>query len=101
MPSLLPPVPLTTQDLTPGLPACGPVMTGKLGQKVEGRGQRRIFAIGNWIGNWVNQRLLSPVHDWLASVLRRLKADGTFDQPRPLGYLKSSMDCFSFDLNHR
>lgn len=83
--------------LPPWHPACGPVITGKLGQKVEGGGKRRIFAIGNW----VNQRLLSPVHDWLASVLRRLKTDGTFDQPRPLGYLKGSMDCFSFDLNHR
>lgn len=63
-------------------PACGPVMTGKLGMKVEGGGKRRIFAIGNFI----NQRLLSPVHDWLAQVLKALPMDGTFDQTRPLTY---------------
>lgn len=35
--------------------------TGRLGQSIEGGGKRRIFAIGNY----VNQRLLKPVHDWL------------------------------------
>lgn len=47
---------------------------GRLGQSVEGGGKRRIFAIGNY----VNQRLLKPVHDWLMSVLRLIPMDGTF-----------------------
>lgn len=51
-------------------------MMGRLGQSIEGGGKRRIFAIGNY----VNQRLLKPVHDWLMSVLRHLPMDGTFNQ---------------------
>lgn len=50
-------------------------MTGRLGQKVEGGGKRRIFVIGNW----VNQKLLSPIHDWLGKVLRTIRMEGTFD----------------------
>lgn len=73
----------------------GPPMTGVLGQKVEGGGKRRIFAIGNW----VNQRLLSPVHDWLASALRLIPMDGTFHQHRPIGFLKGSEECHSLDLS--
>lgn len=49
----------------PYLPTCdqvkAPPVTGRLGQSLEGGGKRRIFAIGNYI----NQRLLRPVHDWL------------------------------------
>lgn len=43
-----------------GIPA------GKLGCSLEGAGKRRVFAIGNY----VNQRLLWPVHQWVAEVLR-------------------------------
>ncbi|KAI4297979.1 hypothetical protein L6164_037887 [Bauhinia variegata] len=45
--------------------------TGRLGCSIEGGGKRRIFAIFNY----VNQRLLRPVHDWLMQVLRRLPMD--------------------------
>lgn len=69
-------------------------MTGKLAQKVEGGGKRRIFAIGNW----VNQRLLTPVHSWLAEVLRLIPMDGTFNQLSPLIRLKGSKDNYCFDL---
>ena len=53
---------------------------------------------GGAIGNYVNQRLLRPVHEWLAAVLRRIPEDGTFDQTRPLSYLVGNQHCFSFDL---
>lgn len=79
----------------PFLPSCDdlgiPPVPGRLGCSLEGAGKRRIFAIGNYI----NQRLLRPVHDWFAAVLRR---DGTFDQARPLVRLIPSTHCFSFDL---
>jgi hypothetical protein len=70
-----------------------PIM-GRLGQSVEGGGKRRIFAIGNY----VNQRLLKPVHQWLMEVLRPLPTDGTFNQEKPLDNLVGEMVCFSFDL---
>jgi len=50
---------------------------------VEGGGKRRILAIGNYI----NQRLLRPVHDWLMQVLVKLPMDGTFDQTKALDRL--------------
>lgn len=80
--------------LPPWHPAMGPPMTGKLAQKVEGGGKRRIFAIGNW----VNQRLLTPVHEWLAQVLRSLPMDGTYNQTAPLIRLKGSRVNYCFDL---
>ena len=61
---------------------------------MEGGGKRRIFAIGNY----VNQRLLKPIHDWLGKVLRRIPQDGTYDQTKPLDLLKGSRHCYSFDL---
>lgn len=73
--------------LPPWHPDWGIMITGKLGQKIEGGGKRRIFAIGNW----VNQRLLSPVHDWLANVLKKIPMDGTFDQLRPFLRLKGKI----------
>lgn len=48
-----------------------PMASGRLGQVVEGGGKQRIFAIGNYI----NQRLLKPVHDWLMEVLARIPMD--------------------------
>lgn len=57
--------------------------------------KRRVFAIGNW----VNQRLLSPIHDWAAGVLRCLRTDGTFDQARPLRYLIGGQWFASYDLS--
>ena len=72
--------------------ACGPIMTGRLGQKVEGGGKRRIFAIS------INQRLLHPVHEWIASVLRRIPMDGTFNQTKPLERLIGKTHRYSYDL---
>jgi hypothetical protein len=67
---------------------------GRLGSSVEGGGKRRIFAIGNY----VNQRLLKPVHDWLMEVLKMIPMDGTFDQEKPLDRLVGQRICYSFDL---
>ena len=53
-----------------------PPVVGRLACSVEGAGKRRIFAIGNY----VNQRLLRPVHDWLMRLLREIPMDGTFNQ---------------------
>lgn len=75
-------------------PEVGPVVTGRLGQSIEGGGKRRIFAIGNY----VNQRLLHPVHDWLSQVLKKIPQDGTYDQTAPLDLLVGHRHCFSFDL---
>ena len=60
-----------------------PMIAGRLCQACTGDGKRRIFAIGNYI----NQRLLYPLHQWLANVLKRIPMDGTFDQTRPLDRL--------------
>lgn len=59
-----------------------------------GDGKRRIFAIGNY----VHQRLLRPLHDFIMRVLACLPTDGTFDQLRPLDRLKGKIDVYSFDL---
>ncbi|KAH7657964.1 RNA-dependent RNA polymerase mitoviral protein [Dioscorea alata] len=53
-----------------------PLIVGRLACSVEGASKRRIFAIGNY----VNQRLLRPVHDWLMRLLREIPIDGTFNQ---------------------
>lgn len=71
-----------------------PPITGQLGCSLEGAGKRRIFAIGNYI----NQRLLKPVHQWFASVLRGIPMDGTFNQTKPFVRLIPSYTCFSYDL---
>jgi hypothetical protein len=70
------------------------VTRGRLGSVVEGGGKRRIFAIGNY----KNQRLLHPVHDWLNEVLKMIPMDGTFEQTRPLNYLEGSEVAYSYDL---
>lgn len=41
--------------------------------RLAGAGKRRIFVITNY-------GALRPVHDWLMSILRCLKMDGTFNQ---------------------
>ncbi|XLT10856.1 hypothetical protein HN51_056649 [Arachis hypogaea] len=46
-----------------------PLVTGRLGQTIEGGGKRRIFVMSNYVN--LNQRLLKPVHDWLMQVLRK------------------------------
>lgn len=88
-----------TAQIGPHLPTCEqlkvPPIPGRLGGSVEGGGKRRIFAIGNY----VCQRLLKPVHDWLMEVLRRIPMDGTFEQTKPLDRLVGSSATFSFDLS--
>ena len=69
-------------------------IVGKLGQTLEGRAKRRIFAIGNYM----NQRLLKPFHDWLMTVLRQIPMDGTFNQTKPLDFLVGKMTTLSYDL---
>lgn len=73
-----------------------PIASGRLSQVIEGSGKRRIFAICNY----VQQRLLRPVHDWAMNVLKRLPSDGTFNQERPLLRLRELKrdNLFSFDL---
>lgn len=57
---------------------------GRLSHSVEsGAGRRRVFAVGNY----VNQRLLRPLHNWLMEALGDLKTDGTFNQSAPLDRL--------------
>ncbi|KAL6957513.1 hypothetical protein U1Q18_052853 [Sarracenia purpurea var. burkii] len=58
------------------------------------RGGGRIFAIGNYM----NQRLLKPFHDWLMTVLRQIPMDGTFNQRKPLDLLVGKMTTLSYDL---
>lgn len=45
------------------------------------------------------QRLLSPVHDWAAGVLSRIRMDGTFNQARPLSYLVGIRSFASYDFS--
>jgi len=70
------------------------IVTGRLGCSLGGAGKRRVFAIGNY----VNQRLLRPVHKWLGAVLRRLPTFGTYWQTRPLDRLQGKHVCYSYDL---
>lgn len=71
---------------------------GRLSHSVEsGAGKRRVFAIGNY----VNQRLLRPLHNWLMEALGDLKTDGTFNQSAPLDRLVGAKKIYSIDLNHR
>lgn len=60
----------------------------------SGAGKMRIFAICNY----VIQRLLRPVHDFLMKVWRTLPTDGTFNQIKPFSRLVGEMNAYSFDL---
>lgn len=88
------------QSFAPHLPTVdGPAAKhfcfGRLGSSVEGRAKRRIFAIGNYIC----QRLLKPVHEFLMDVLRKLPSDGTFHQTGPLKYIVNKRKYYSYDLS--
>lgn len=76
--------------LTMGLP----VTCGKLGMSLEGVGNRRVFAIGNY----VKQRLLYPYHEWLMKIIRTIPNDCTFSQSAPLRFLVGCTRCYSYDL---
>jgi len=58
-------------------------MLGKLGFKEEAAGKIRVFAMVDW---WT-QMVLSPLHDWLFSILKQLPTDGTFNQGGAVDYL--------------
>lgn len=59
--------------LLPGPDDLGvPPNTGRLCCSYPGDGKRRVFAIGHY----VNQRLLAPVHQWLASLLKQADPHG-------------------------
>lgn len=76
-------------------PAAKHFCFGRLGSSTEGRAKRRIFAIGNY----VCQRLLKPVHEFLMDVLRRLPSDGTFNQTGPLKHIVGKQKYYSYDLS--
>lgn len=46
----------------------------------------------------MNQRLLKPIHEWIARVLRLIPMDGTFDQTRQVKR-KGSRKTFCYDLS--
>lgn len=61
---------------------------------MEGGAKRRIFAIGNYL----NQRLLKPFHDWWITLIGKIPMDGTFNQTKPLDRLVGKMHLYSYDL---
>nr|UJQ92494.1 MAG: putative RNA-dependent RNA polymerase [Mitoviridae sp.] len=67
---------------------------GKLGTKEEAAGKVRVFAM---VDGW-SQWLLYPFHMTVFDILRDVKMDGTFNQVRPLAFLRSSHGLFSLDL---
>lgn len=88
------------QSFAPHLPVVdGPAAKhfcfGRLGSSTEGRAKRRIFAIGNY----VCQRLLRPVHEFLMAVLKKLPSDGTFNQMGPLKHIVNKRKYYSYDLS--
>lgn len=70
---------------------------GKLSLKYEAAGKVRVFAITDiW-----TQSVLSPLHEALFDLLKRIPQDGTFDQLKPLRglQLKGIKQMYSFDLS--
>jgi hypothetical protein len=77
-------------------------MTGEFGQfslKEEAAGKLRIFALVDSI----SQNLLSPLHDFMFSVLKLIPNDGTFDQDlsvkRSVSKATKAGMAYSFDLS--
>nr|UYL94482.1 MAG: RNA-dependent RNA polymerase [Leptosphaeria biglobosa mitovirus 5] len=77
-------------------------MTGEFGQfslKEEAAGKLRVFALVDSI----SQNLLSPLHDFMFSVLRLIPNDGTFNQDESISRSRDkaikSNQAFSFDLS--
>lgn len=63
-----------------------PLPFGRLGFKEE-PGKIRVFAMVSLI----TQTLMSPLHEWIFSKLRRVSTDGTFDQVAPVERLIARM----------
>jgi len=77
-----------------------PGRLGRLVKLFEARGKVRIVAITDW---WT-QILLSPLHQGIFRILKRIPQDGTFDQLGPVHRLMSyvraaNAPVFSYDLS--
>ncbi|KAI5671744.1 hypothetical protein M9H77_12108 [Catharanthus roseus] len=68
---------------------------GRLSCAFPGAGKRRMFAIDNYI----NQRLLRPLHKWAMLELKRIPMDGTFKLRGLLRRLVGATHCYSYDLS--
>jgi len=67
------------------------LILGRLSEKEEAAGKVRVFAITDSI----TQSVFRPLSDRIFKILDTLPMDGTFDQDRPVRYLK---DLFREDL---
>lgn len=78
-----------------------PLILGKLSEKVEAAGKIRVFAITDSI----TQSLFKPLSDSIFKILDSLPMDGTFDQDRPVRYLRALFNSedketfYSYDLS--
>lgn len=68
---------------------------GKLGTKEEAAGKIRVFAMVDGWTQWV----LYPIHKAIFFLLEKYKMDGTFDQTRPLSFVKAVRGLWSLDLS--
>lgn len=68
---------------------------GKLGTKQEPAGKIRVFAMVDAWTQWT----LNPLHKLIFTILRGIPMDGTFDQMRPLKYVKPISGLWSLDLS--
>jgi hypothetical protein len=80
-----------------GVSKSTPSILSKLAFKEEPAGKVRVFAI---LDGWT-QSVLSGLHDSIASILKNIEQDGTFDQDKPLKVLMATdpKSFFSFDLS--
>jgi len=70
-----------------------PMVIGRLGQSIQQGTKRRLFSMGHFF----NQRLLHPLHQWCADVLKVIPMDGTFNQEEPLDRLIGNQTCYCVD----
>lgn len=68
---------------------------GKLGTKEEAAGKIRVFAMVDAWTQWV----LYPFHKAIFLLLEGVKMDGTFDQTKPLAFVKAVRGLWSLDLS--
>jgi hypothetical protein len=73
----------------------------RLSLKEEAAGKVRVFAIMDSI----TQTVMSPLSDYVFSILKSLPMDGTFDQSRPVRHLEDAQvfskgsTLYSYDLS--
>lgn len=68
---------------------------GKLGLKQESAGKMRVFAMVDPITQWA----LTPIHEFIFSILKQIPMDGTFDQTKPLKASVNWKSLYSLDLS--